>query len=93
MKSGSGYANPRHTEPRQKVDINHSHVFLTDAYASILEAAAKQDGFQPAGELSRYPASLISIENQAPTPKVTTARFTKLMKVVNMDIAALLVVS
>lgn len=61
---------------------------------SILKATAKQDGFQPAGELSTYPGSSMTKANRAPTPKVTTARVvTKLIKMVTMDIVALLVVS
>ena len=69
------------------VDINHLHVSLVHAHASVLQATARQHGFRLTGELVSCSACSMAKGNRAPIAHHTTARAKRSMKLVHIDTA------
>ena len=71
----------------KEVDINHLHVSLAYAHASVLKATAKQHGIRLAGELVSCSACSRAKGHRAPTPHHTTRRATQPLGLVHIDTA------
>ena len=71
----------------KEVDINHLHVSLAHAHASVLKAAAKQHGIRLTGELVSCSACSRAKGHRAPTPHHATRRATHPLGLVHIDIA------
>ena len=71
----------------KEVDINHSHVSLAHAHASVLKATAKQHGIRLTGELVSCSACSRAKGHRAPTPHHATRRATKPLGLVHIDTA------
>ena len=69
------------------VDINHLHVSLAHAHASVLKATAKQHGIRLTGELVSCSACSRAKGYRAPTPHHATRRATQLLGLVHIDTA------
>ena len=69
------------------VDINHLHVSLAHAHASVLQATARQHGFCLTGELVSCSACSMAKGNRAPTAHHTTVRAKKPITLVHIDTA------
>jgi len=69
------------------IDINHFHVSLAHAHASVLKATAEQHGVRLTGELISCAACSMAKGNRAPTPHHTTARAKRPMELVHIDTA------
>ena len=69
----------------QVVDINHLHVSLTHAYASVLQATSRQHGFCLAEELISCSACSMAKGNRAPTAHHTTVRAKRPMELVYIE--------
>ena len=61
----------------KEVDINHLHVSLAHAHASVLKATAKQHGIRLTGELVSCSACSRAKSHQTPTPHHATRRATQ----------------
>ena len=71
----------------KKVDINHLHVSLAHAHASVLKATAKQHGIRLTGELVSCSACSRAKGHLAPTPHHATRRATQPLGLVHIDTA------
>ena len=71
----------------KEVDINHLHVSLAQAHASVLKATAKQHGIRLAGELVSSSACSRAKVYRAPTPHHATRRATQPLGLVHIDAA------
>ena len=67
--------------------MNHLHVSLAHAHASVLQATARQHGFRLTGELVSCSACLRAKGNRATTAHHTTARAKRPMELVHIDTA------
>ena len=81
--------NPEMLVHGKLVDVNHLHVFLAHAHASVLLATARQHGFRLTGELILCSACSMTKGNRAPTAHHTTARANLADGVGTHDIAGL----
>ena len=79
--------NPGMLKHAKVVDINHLHVSLAHAHASVLQAIARQHGFRLTGELISCSACSMTKGDRAPTAHHTTARAKKPMELVHIDAA------
>ena len=71
----------------KEVDINHLHVSLAHAHASVLKATAKQHGIRLTGELVSCSPCSRPKGHRAPTPHHTTRRATQPLGLVYIDTA------
>ena len=71
----------------KEVDINHLHVSLAHAHASVLKATAKQHGIRLTGELVSCSACSRAKGHRAPTPHHATRRATHPLGLVHIDTA------
>ena len=71
----------------KEVDINHLHVSLAHAHASVLKATAKQQGIRLTGELVSCSACSLTKGHRAPTPHHATRRATQPLGRVHIDTA------
>ena len=71
----------------KEVDINHLHVSLARAHASVLKATAKQHGIRLTGELVPCSACSRAKGHRAPTPHHATRRVTQALGRVHIDTA------
>ena len=71
----------------KEVDINHLHVPLAHAHASVLKATAKQHGIRLTGELVSCSACSRAKEHRAPTLHNATRRATQPLGPVHIDTA------
>ena len=71
----------------KEVDINHLHVSLAHAHASVLKATAKQHGIHLTGELVSCSAYSRAKGHRAPTPHHATRRGTQRLGLVHIDTA------
>ena len=71
----------------KEVDINHLHVSLAHAHASVLKATAKQHGIRLTGELVSCSACSRAKGHRAPTPHHATRRVTQPLGLVHIDTA------
>ena len=71
----------------KEVDINHLHVSLAHAHASVLKATAKQHGILLTGELFSCSACSRAKGHRAPTPHHATRRATQRLGLVHNDTA------
>ena len=71
----------------KEVDINHLHVSLAHAHASVLKVTAKQHGIRLTGELVSFSACSRAKGHRAPTPHYATRRATQPLGVVHIDTA------
>ena len=71
----------------KEVDINHLHISLAHAHASVLKATAKQDGIRLTGELVSCSACSRAKGHRAPTPHLATRRATQPLGFVHIDTA------
>ena len=71
----------------KEVDINHLHVSLAHALASVLKATAKQHGIRLTGELVSCSACSRAKGHRAPTPHHATRRATHPLGLVHIDTA------
>ena len=69
------------------VDINHLHVSLAHAHASVLKAIAKQHGIRLTGEQVSCSACSRAKGHQEPTPHHATRRATQPLGLVHIDTA------
>ena len=74
-------------EHGKALDINHLHVSLAHARASVLQATARQHGFRLTGELVSCSACLMAKGNRAPTGHHTMARAKRPMELVHINTA------
>ena len=79
--------NPGMMKHGKVVDINHLHVSLAHAHASVLQATARQHGFRLTGQLVSCSACSMAKGNRAPTPHHTTARAKRPMELIHVDTA------
>ena len=79
--------NPGMLKHGKVVDINHLHVSLAHAHASVLQATARQHSFWLTGELVSCSACSMAKGNRAPTAHHTTARAKRPMELVHIDTA------
>ena len=77
--------NPGMMKHGRVVDINHLHVSLAHAHASVLQATARQHGFRLTGQLVSCSACSTAKGNRAPTPHHTTARAKRPMELIHVD--------
>ena len=78
---------PRPLKHGKEVDINHLHVSLAHAHASVLKATAKQHGIRLTGELVSCSACFRAKARRAPTPHHATRRATQPLGLVHIDTA------
>ena len=71
----------------KEVDINHLHVFLAHAHASVLKATAKQHRIRLTGELVSFSACSRAKGHRAPTPHHATKRAPQPLGLVHIDTA------
>ena len=71
----------------KEVDINHLHVSLAHAHASVLKATAKQHGIRLTGELVSCSACCRAKRHRAPTQHHATRRATQPLGLVHIDTA------
>ena len=71
----------------KEVDINHLHVSLAHAHASVLKATAKQHGIRLTGELVSCSACSRAKGHRAPTSHHATRRATQPLGLVHIDTA------
>ena len=71
----------------KEVDVNHLHVSLSHAHASVLKATAKQHGIRLTGELVSCSACSRAKGHRAPTPHHATRRATQPLGLVHIDTA------
>ena len=71
----------------KEVEINHLHVSLAHAHASVLKATAKQHGIRLTGELVSCSACSRAKGHRAPTPHHATRRATQPLGLVHIDTA------
>ena len=71
----------------KELDINHLHVCLAHAHASVLKATAKQHGFRLTGELVSCSACSRAKRHRAPTPHYVARRATQSLGLVHIDTA------
>ena len=71
----------------KEVDIDHLHVSLAHAHASVLKATAKQHGIRLTGELVSCSACSRAKGHRAPTPHHATRRATHPLGLVHIDTA------
>ena len=69
----------------KEVDINHLHVSLTHAHASVLKETAKQHGIRLTGELVSCSACSRAKGHRAPTPHHATRRATQPLGLVHIN--------
>ena len=69
------------------VDIDHLHVSLGHAHASVLQATARHHGFRLIGELVSCSSCSMTKGNRAPTAHLTTARAKRPMELIHIDTA------
>ena len=69
------------------VDINHLHVSLDHAHASVLKATAKKHGIRLTGELVSCSACSRAKGHRAPTPHHATRQATQPLGLVHIDTA------
>ena len=81
--------NPGMMKHGKVVDINHLHVSLAHAHASVLQATAKQHGFRLTGQLVSCSVCSMAKGNRAPTAHHTTARANRSMELIHIDTRAL----
>ena len=79
--------NPGMMKHGKVVDINHLHVSLAHAHASVLQATARQHDFRLTGQLVSCSACSMAKGNRAPTAHHTTARATRPMELIHIDTA------
>ena len=79
--------NPGMVKHRKVVDINHLHVSLAHAHASVLRATEWQHGFRLIGELVSCSACSMAKGNRAPTTHHTTAPTKRPMELIHIDTA------
>ena len=79
--------NPGMMKHGKVVDINHLHVSLAHAHASVLQATARQHGFRLTRELVSCSACSMVKGHRAPTAHHMTARAKKPMELVDIDTA------
>ena len=79
--------NPGTMKHVKVVDINHLHVSLDHAHASVLQATARQHGFRLMGQLVSCSACSMAKGNRAPTAHHTTARAKRPMELIHIDTA------
>ena len=79
--------NPGMMKHGKVVDINHLHVSLAHAHASVLQATARQHGFHFTGQLVSCSACSMAKGNRAPTAHHTTARAKRPMELIHVDTA------
>ena len=79
--------NPGMLKHGKPVDINHLHVSLAHAHASVLQATPRQHGFRLTGELVSCSSCSMAKGNRASTAHHTTARAKRLMELVHIDTA------
>ena len=77
--------NPGMLKHGKVVDINHLHVSLAHAHASVLQATARQPGFRLTGKLVSCSSCLMAKGNRASTAHHTTARAKRPMELVQVD--------
>ena len=71
----------------KEVDINHLHVSLAHAHASVLKATAKQHGNRLTGELVSFSSCSRAKGHRAPTPHHATRRTMQPLELVHIDTA------
>ena len=71
----------------KEVGINHLHVSLAHAHASVLKATAKQHEIRLTGELVSYSACSRAKRHRTPTPHHATRRATQPLGLVHIDTA------
>ena len=71
----------------KEVDINHLHVSLAHAHASVLKETAKQHGIRLTGELVSCSACSRAKGHRAPTPHHATRRATHPLGLVHINTA------
>ena len=71
----------------KEVDINHLHVSLAHAHASVLKATTKQHGIRLTGEQVSCSACSRAKGHQAPIPHHATRRATQPLGLVHIDTA------
>ena len=79
--------NPGMLKHGKVVDVNHIHVSLAHAHASVLQATARQHGFRLTGELVSCSSCSMAKGNRAPTVHHKAARAKRPMELVHIDTA------
>ena len=79
--------NPGMLKHGKVVDINHLHVSLALAHASVLQATARKHGFRLIGEPVSCLERSMAKGNRAPTAHHTTARAKRAMEPIHIDTA------
>ena len=79
--------NPGMLKHAKVVDINHLHVSLAHAHASVLQVTARQHGFRLTGELVSCSVYSMAKGNPAPTAHHATARAKRSMELIHIDTA------
>ena len=79
--------NPGMMKHGKVVNINHLHVSLAHAHASVLQVTARQHGFRLTGQLVSCSACLMAKGNRAPIAHHTTARAKRPMELIYNDTA------
>ena len=69
----------------EEVDIDHLHVSLAHAHASVLKATAKQHGIRLTGELVSCSVCSRAKGHRAPTPHHATRQATQPLGLVHID--------
>ena len=77
--------NPGMMKHGKVVDINHLHVSLAHAHASVLQATVRQHGVRLTGQLVSCSARSMAKGNRAPTAHHTTARAKRPMELIHID--------
>ena len=80
--------NPSLLKHCKVVDINHLHVSLAHAHASVSQATATQHVFRLTGELVSYSECSMAKGNRAPPAYHTTARAKRPIELAHIDTAA-----
>ena len=79
--------NPGMMKHGKVVDINHLHVSLAHAHASVLQATARQHSFRLTGQLVSCSACSMAKGNRAPTAHHTTSRAKRPTELIRIDTA------
>ena len=79
--------NPGLLKRGKEVDINHFHVSLAHAHASVLKAIAKQHGIRLTGKMASCSACSRAKAYRAPTPHDATRRAKQPLGLVHIDTA------
>ena len=79
--------NPGMLQLGKVVDINHLHVSLAHAHASVLQATARHHGFRLSGEPVSCSVCSMAKGNRAPTAHCMTVRAKRPMELVHIKAA------